>query len=189
MAQAGEGQIEPYDGFSISWWESREEMEKALAEEPSIAEALEDEKLFIDHSRSLACVTEEHVIVEPQGDVPYVLIECLRRRSGIDRAAFSRMWLEHSRIGRRAHAMGLLMGYIQNHTCIGDAGRLRGLGSDEEPWDGVVTAYFDSVAKFKALVASPLAAKESFEDERTFIDHSRTVYALTRRDVIKDLVR
>jgi hypothetical protein len=85
--------------------------------------------------------------------------------------------------------MGLLMGYIQNHTLIGDAGRVPGLGSDQEPWDGVVTAYFDSVAKFKALVTSPLASQESFEDEKKFIDHSRSVDLLTRRHLIKDLVR
>lgn len=189
MAQAGASGVEPYDGISIAWWDSAEAMKAEMAHNSTVAAALKDEKLFIDPSRSVGCLTQEHVIVEPVGEVPYVLIECLRRRLDIDRAAFQKAWLDHARIGRRAHAMGLLMGYIQNHTLLGDAGRIEGLGAQEEPWDGVVTAYFESVATFKALVASPLATQESFEDEKKFIDHSRSVDILTRRHVIKNVVR
>lgn len=189
MAQAGEGAVEPFDGVSIGWWDNLEALKAGMDHSPDVAAALEDEKLFIDHSRSLACLTREQVIVEPEGSVPYVLIECLRRRSDMDRADFQQRWLHHAEIGRRAHAQGLLMGYIQNHTLLGAAGRLEGLGAAEEPFDGVVTAYFASLVTFKTLVASPLAAQESFEDEKTFIDHRQTVYMLTRRHVIKDVIR
>jgi hypothetical protein len=41
----------------------------------------------------------------------------------------------------------------------------------------------------KELFASPLAAEEAFEDERSFIDHDKGVYMLARRHVAKDLVR
>ncbi len=189
MAQAGASAVESYDGIAIAWWDSVDAMRAEMEKNSTVAAALEDEKLFIDHSRSVACLAQEQVIVEPVGDVPYVLIECLRRRSDIDRSAFQAAWLNHASIGRRAHAQGLLMGYIQNHTLLGDAGQVEGLGVEEEPWDGVVTAYFESVATFKALVASPLAAQESFEDEKKFIDHSRSVDMLTRRHVIKDVMR
>jgi hypothetical protein len=164
-------------------------MDAEMKENPIVAEALEDEKLFIDHSRSTVCVTQEQVIVEPQGSVPYVLIECLRRRSDLDKSSFQKRWLEHAKIGRRAHEAGLLMGYIQNHTLLGEDGGVKGFVATEEPFDGVVTAYFDSVVRFRALVESPLAADESFEDEKAFIDHSQTTYALTRRHVFKDLIR
>lgn len=89
--------------------------------------------------------------------------------------------------------MGLLMGYIQNHTLLdGATANLEGLealGTNPDAWDGVTTAYFESLAKFKALVASPLASQESYDDERTFIDHSRSANMLTRRHVIKDVIR
>jgi hypothetical protein len=81
------------------------------------------------------------------------------------------------------------MGYIQNHTLLGEEGGVKGFVTTEEPYDGVVTAYFDSVARFKALVQSPLAAEEAFEDEKAFIDHSQTIYALTRRYVFKEIER
>jgi hypothetical protein len=82
-----------------------------------------------------------------------------------------------------------LAGYIQNHTLIGDAGRVEGLGSGDEPFDGVTTAYFNSVVQFRSLVGSPLAAEESFADEQKFIDHAQTISVLTRRHVMKDIVR
>lgn len=189
MAQAGVSKVETYDGIAIAWVDSLEALQAEMKGNPAVAAALEDEKHFIDHSRSVACITEEKVVVEPEAPGNVLLIECLRRRPDIDRATFSKAWSHHAHIGRRAHQMGLLMGYIQNHSLIGDAARVPGLGSSEEPWDGIVTAYFDSIAKFKALVASPLASQESFEDEKTFIDHSRSVDLLTRRHVIKDLVR
>lgn len=190
MAQAGATQLEPYDGVAISWWDSLEALQTAMNEDTGIAAALEDEKYFIDHSRSSACITQENVVVPPQGSVPYVLVECLRRRSDVDRATFQKHWRAHAHIGRKAHQQGELMGYIQNHTLLEDDTKgLEQLKSREESWDGVVTAYFESVVKFKALVASPLAAQESFEDEKKFIDHSRCVDILTRRHVIRDVIR
>jgi len=189
MAQAGVSTVEPFDGIAMAWWDSLESMRELLDGNPLVAEALADEKLFIDHSRSVACVTEEHVVVEPQSHTPIVLIECLQRRSDISREKFREHWRNHEHIGRRAHEMGLLMGYIQNDTLLGDAGRVAGLGSGQEPFDGIVAAYFHSVTAFKALVASPLASQESYEDEKKFIDHSRSVDMLARRHVIRDVVR
>lgn len=189
MAQAGVSNVETYDGVSIAWFDSMDALREEMKSNPMIAAAVEDEKHFIDHARSTATITEEKVVVEPVPPGNVVLIECLRRRPDIDRATFSERWSHHAHIGRRAHEMGLLMGYIQNHALMEDAARVPGLANDDEPWDGIVTAFFDSIAKFKALVASPLAAKESFEDEKNFIDHSRSVDFLTRRHVIKDLIR
>jgi len=188
MAQAGAATVEPYDGLAVAWFDSLEAFRTAMEKSSDVAEALEDEKLFIDHSRSNACLTQEQVVVEPQGPVSIVLIECLRRRSDMDRVAFQKAWLHHSEIPRRAHTQGFLMGYIQNHTLLGEAGAVGELTA-EEPFDGIVTAYFGSLIRFRALITSPLAAQESFEDEKKFIDHSRTAYMLTRPHVIKDLIR
>jgi EthD domain len=188
MAQAGASHVETYDGLAIGWFDSREAMQSEM-DNATVAAALADEKYFIDHTRSVALIADERVVVEPEAPGNVVLVECLRRRSDIDRKRFSELWSHHAHIGRRAHEAGLLMGYIQNHALLGDDARVKGLASEDEPWDGVVTAYFDSIAKFKALVASPLASKESYEDEKKFIDHSQSVDFLARRHVIKDLIR
>src|SRR4051794_11032442 len=195
LAQAADGPAkESYDGVAIAWWDNLDAMRAAMQGD-EVAAALEDEKLFIDHSRSVAVLTEENVIVEPVGEGSVVLIECLRRRSDIDRATFSQRWLHHGHIGREAHARGLLQGYIQNHALpeedarVGEIDDLAAADADAESWDGVVTAYFHSLAVAHELFTSPLASEQSYEDEKTFIDHSHGLYLMARRHVIKDLVR
>jgi hypothetical protein len=128
-------------------------------------------------------------VVEPAQHTPDVLFECLRRLNGVSRKDYMDHWEHHQRIGRRANQMNLLMGDIQNTTLLeGDRqGLVAGLGP--ESWDGITTAYFDSVAKMKALMATHLASVESFEDEKTFIDHSRSVFLVTRAHVVRDMVR
>ena len=88
--------------------------------------------------------------------------------------------------------MGLLSGYIQNHALSEDDSRVReleALGAGAAGWDGIVTAYFQSIAMAKELFANPLASEEAYEDEKKFMDHSKALYMLTRRHVVKDLVR
>jgi len=189
MLQAGLSTVEPFDGVSALWWDSLDAIHSAIEKSSDVTAAREDEKLFIDPSRSVAFVTQEEFVLEPEGSVPYVFMECLRRRSDLDPAAFKKGWVYHQIIARKACEQEVLPGYVQNHTLLGGAGRVQGLYEGEEPFDGVVTAYFDSIARFKALVASPLAAQESFEDEKKFMDHSQSVQMLTRRHVIKDIVR
>jgi hypothetical protein len=190
LAQASEGR-EPYDGVTAAWFASPETF-RASMEDAQVPAALADERHFVDHSRSVALLVHEHVHIEPLAPSPIVLIECLARPGSIDRATFSERWLVHQALGHKAHALGYLAGYIQNHALQEDDAGVRELdaeGSSGEDWDGVVTAYFRSLALAKALFDSPLAAEEAFEDERTFIDHPKGVYMLTRRHVVKELVR
>lgn len=188
MAQAGSTQVEPFDGVAISWWDDIESVRTAMGS-PEVAAALADELHFIDHSRSTACLATERVIIEPCADVPIVLFECLRRRADIDHAEFSRRWAEHGHIGRRSHAAGLLMGYVQNVTLT--EGAQDGLEAIAGPdsWDGVTTGYFESIAKMKTLMASPLVTKDAYEDECKFMDHARSGFFVTRRHMIRDIIR
>ena len=60
------GAPEAFDGVAELWWESREEMERAFASPEGRAagkELQEDEKNFIDHSRSPLWIGEEKPIV------------------------------------------------------------------------------------------------------------------------------
>jgi len=64
---ASRGAPDGFDGVAELWWESREEMAAGTAT-PEGREAaralLEDERRFIDHSRSPLWISEEHPIVE-----------------------------------------------------------------------------------------------------------------------------
>jgi len=190
LAKARLSKLDPYDGVPSAWYDSLEDMltEHDVTKTPYAAPAVKDHNLFIDDDRSVACFTDEHPIVEPGGAVPYVLIGCLRRGSGIEPVEFQRAWLAQAGIARQAHAQGLIEGLVQNHAHIGNTGNIEGIGSAEEPWDGIETTYFNSIAGFKTFAASQIAQKW-FEAEKTFIDHERSVYVLTRRHVIKKIVR
>ena len=190
LAQASEGR-EPYDGVTAVWFADVASFTASM-DHPVVEAALADERHFIDQGRSVALLVHEHVHVEPAAPSPIVLVECLARPEEIDRRTFSERWLAHAEMGRRAHAAGFLAGYIQNHAFPeGEDGvpTLAAEGTSGESWDGVVTAYFESLAIAKELFESPFAAEEAFEDERGFIDHAKGVYMLARRHVAKDLVR
>jgi hypothetical protein len=187
LAQAGDSQVaEPYDGLSVVW------AKDAAALVAGLNAAVEDEANFVDAKRSVHVVADEHVHIEPSAPSPIVLVECLARLAGIDRETFSSRWLQHAGIAHKANELGLLAGYVQNHALANDDPRRAGLpspGAGDEDWDGVVNAYFQSIAIAKRLFGMPLASEEAYEDEKTFFDHSKAVHLLTRRHVVKDFVR
>jgi hypothetical protein len=190
LAKAGVSRLAPYDGIPSAWYDSLDDMliEHDIEKTPYAAPAVKDHALFIDDSRSVACFTDEHPIVEPGGASPYVLVGCLRRQAGVDAASFQRAWLDQAQFARIAHADGLIQGLIQCHSRIGNAGNIEGIGSAEEPWDGIETTYFDSIAAFRTFAASKIAGKWA-EAEKPFVDHEQSVYVLTRRHVIRQIVR
>lgn len=195
LPQASEGELEPFDGAAVAWFDDVESFKTGITTSNVVEEAFKDEQLFIDHDRSVVCLTEEDVVVEPIGSGNVVLIECLTRKEDLTREEFQDHWVDHQEIGKKAHAggEGLLSGYIQNHTIAESEEVIDEIGGDvlnsEGTFDGVVTAYFDSVVTAKRLFGSPVAAQESYEDEKKFIDHSRGAYMLTRPNVVKDRIR
>ena len=192
LAQAGASEVdEGYDGCEILWFHDLAGLRAALAHQ-AFAAAAADMERFVDLDRSAVVVATEHVHIEPEPPSPIVFVECLARTAAIDRQTFSERWLHHAGIAHKANAAGYLSGYIQNHALVegpGDLAGAHGLGRSTEDWDGVMTGFFQSVAVAKALFTSPLASEEAFEDERSFIDHSKAVLLLTRRHVIKEALR
>ena len=188
LAQAGTG-IDAYDGMAVTWTADVAGMKGALEN----GAAVEDERHFVDRETSVALLVDEHVHIEPGRPSPILLVECLARRADIDRETFSERWLKHSALAHTAHASGFLAGYIQNHALLEGDRRVAELGPALVPgpddWDGIVNAYFHSVAVAKNLFATPLASEEAYEDERTFFDHDKSAYMLVRRHVVKELVR
>jgi len=66
VLQASRGTEEPYDGVAELWWESREDLERALATpeaQQAGRELLEDERRFIDLGRSALWLGTERPIL------------------------------------------------------------------------------------------------------------------------------
>ena len=107
------------------------------------------------------------------------LVFCLHRLPHLSQDEFHRYWLEtHGPLVRsRAATLGIRR-YVQTHTVdsgINDAVR-RGRGGPEG-YDGVAELWYDSLDALMAVASSPegrAAGEELLEDERRFIDLSRS---------------
>jgi len=183
---------QPFDGFGAACWDSLDAYQTEMEKGSDFKAVLEDEKLFVDHTRSITCLTQERIIVEVEGVSPYVLVECHRHRPDLDRATFQNSWLNiHGAYGRDIYAQGLMSGFVQNHVVSHetDQDTLKTLGIDLDTFDGIGMAYFESMAKFKKMVSLPVVKDESFQAEDDFDDHERMLSVLTKRHAVKNIVR
>jgi len=117
------------------------------------------------------------------------MMSCLRRLSGLSRGAFSAHWRSHGRLGKAAHARGLMQGYVQSHALSpGEPGteELCGLPPVATWWDGMVTASFADVVTANRLFADAEIRDAAMADERRFIDHARGAAILMTPRLIGD---
>jgi uncharacterized protein (TIGR02118 family) len=118
------------------------------------------------------------------------LVFCLRRRPDLSREDFQRYWFDvHGPLVRdRAAVLGVRR-YVQVHTAptpVNDA--LRASRGAPEEFDGVAELWWDSI---EALVATGVteaartAAADLLEDERKFIDLSRSpLWLAEEREIV-----
>ncbi|WP_020109974.1 EthD domain-containing protein [Nocardia sp. 348MFTsu5.1] len=118
------------------------------------------------------------------------IVFCLRRKSGLSQEEFSRYWLEeHAPLVRRhAAALGIRR-YVQCHTFDDPrlASTLAARGCEGEPYDGVAELWWDStddLAAVRGSDAGRTAGKALLEDERTFIDLTRSRIFFTEEHTI-----
>jgi hypothetical protein len=191
MSRQAVGQVEPFDGFEAWWWDSLDSLHDAREKDADLRAALEDRAYFIDGTRSLSCVVEEHVVTEPEGESGIVLVECHHHPPQGSREAFQESWLDvHGEFGRRIGAMGLMSGYLQNHVVSKlPAAICAELGLDQDRYDGIGMAYFESVPILQAMAARPVVTEEAFSAEQHFSDPAYLVSLLAHRRVVKTLVR
>jgi uncharacterized protein (TIGR02118 family) len=107
------------------------------------------------------------------------LVFCLRRLPRMSLEEFQRYWLETHGPLVRTHAATLrIKRYVQVHTLDSPANEaLRRSRNAGEPYDGVAEAWWNSIEDLAAANASPEgreAARELLEDERKFVDLSRS---------------
>lgn len=95
------------------------------------------------------------------------------------REEFQRYWLEQHGPLVRAHAEALgIRRYVQSHTLPNETHAvLRSSRNAPEPYDGVAELWFDSLEELASAMSSAegrAAGAALMEDERRFIDHSRS---------------
>ncbi len=195
--RASRGDIEPYDGVAQVWWKDRQDLVAALGTpegESGAAELLEDERRFIDHSRSSLWLAREHVFIDEGPEK-----RAARKPGSITKLffAFRRLptqslnecqsyWREHHGrlVLRRAPAFPLCR-YVQTHTLADPLNdMLRASRAAEEPYDGVAEMEADLEELVTAAGASAEAAQEFLADERRFIDPSRSSLWLATEHVV-----
>ncbi|MCZ7526631.1 MAG: EthD domain-containing protein [Acidimicrobiia bacterium] len=141
------------------------------------AERLEGLGARIDATASAALIGTEHVIVP--GEEPVALFYALRRLPTLDPEGFRDHWLHrHAELGR---AVPGLRGYRQVHAdpeASKAAAAAAGVGVHD--FDGVAEAYYADVEDFLGIMAKPEVTADALEDEKRFIDHSRSTGMLTR---------
>lgn len=107
------------------------------------------------------------------------LVFCLRRKDGLSREEFQRYWrTSHAPlVAERAEVLQIRR-YVQVHSLPAEAQVATRASRDApEEFDGVAELWWDSWDALAANAGNPAAAKASaelLEDERTFIDLSRS---------------
>jgi len=107
------------------------------------------------------------------------MIYCLRRLPNLSREEFQRYWREkHGPLVRKHAATLRIRRYVQSHTGFDQLNEnFRDTHGGPEPYDGVAELWWDSREDLARETPSPQrqqAAAELFEDEKNFIDHSRS---------------
>ena len=119
------------------------------------------------------------------------LVFCLRRLPHLSLADFLRYWLETHGPLVRARADTLrIRRYVQVHRLDSPVNEaLRRSRDAGEPFDGVAELWWDSIEDLVGATATPegqQAARELLEDERKFIDLSRSALWVGEEHAVVD---
>jgi hypothetical protein len=127
--------------------------------------------------RSAAVAGTEHTFVE--GSQPLRIVMGLRRLETLTSPAFHDYWLNtHGELGRKVPGS---QGYRQFHADAEASARLAAAaGVAVDDFEGVAEAYFTDMDAFMAVMSRPEIVEPLLEDERRFIDHSRSAIGLFR---------
>ena len=112
------------------------------------------------------------------------LVFCVRRRSDLSVDDFKKYWVENHAPLVKKHAAALgARRYVQSHTVEDETNaELRASRGTTEAFDGIAEVWWDSRDALTAVLSRPegqAAGDELLEDERNFIDLSRSCLFLT----------
>jgi hypothetical protein len=199
LLRASRADLEPYDGMAQLWWEDRQQAEAALtspAGREATEELVEDERRFIDHSRSSLWLAKEKTFIErdPAGTVasqesPVVKLSFVfRRLPKMSLKECHDYWRDvHGQRVLQQAADFPMRRYVQTYTLedpLNDL--LRASRGTIEPYDGVAEMWgvLDELAAAAATPDGQRAADEFLEDERRFIDATRSAIWFAKEHVL-----
>ena len=186
------GGPEAYDGVAELWWDSREDLDAARADDAwrrAALELLEDERRFIDLTRSPLWVSQEIVQINPMPENSIVawpksswikFCYLLQPKAGMSVAACHKTWnMEHGYLIRRHSGCTRFARYIQNHTLDDELNdQLRASRGGPPPYAGLTEAWFDRYDLVKIFEDPTSEGARGFnaflEDEKRFIDFTRS---------------
>lgn len=124
-----------------------------------------------DPARSSVLVAARHAVLPGRDAIR--LFFGLRRLPALSRAAFHDYWLgHHAQIGRRLIPPYT---YHQLHAREIETQRAAALsGLAASTYDGIVEVHFPDTGALVAQLSRAEVAEEALEDEKNFIDHSRS---------------
>jgi hypothetical protein len=130
---------------------------------------------LINLSKSAVIAGTEHVIIP--GEQALMIIFALRRLDALSSMEFHDYWLhKHSQV---ALEVPNLKGYKQFHADPAATARAaEALGVGIKDFEGTAEGSFESLDDFLKIMSSPEVAQRALEDEKKFIDHSRSSIGL-----------
>ena len=197
--QEPRGMLDPMAGITEVWWNSVADFERG-GDDPARAAATrdlaEDEATFIDIARSQVFLTEEHTIFDytagaKLGPEAIKVTYLLSKRDSLSVAQCHKTWLsDHGPLVTSFAKDMRAAKYIQSHTIAPEFNaavvKSRGFAA---PLDGITEVWWKSIDDLTAGSAAPRGAEASaklIEDERRFVEMSRSRCFLTKEHVIFD---
>jgi uncharacterized protein (TIGR02118 family) len=196
LRESRAGMHGPFDGIASVWFDTREDLVAAMtgdAGRKAGALLLEDEKRFIDLSRSPLWVSQEIAQINPMPENSIVawpqsswikFCYLLQPKSGMSVADCHRTWnMEHGYLLRRWSGATRFARYIQCHTLDDELNaQLRASRGGPEAYAGLTEAWFDRYDLLKIFADPEGEGARGFaaflEDEKRFIEFPRsTVFA------------
>jgi uncharacterized protein (TIGR02118 family) len=107
------------------------------------------------------------------------IVYCLKRLPQLTHAEFSRHWREvHAPLVEKHRSVLRILRYVQAHSDLGTlSDQLRAFRGSPEAYDGVAEIWYESRQALETLDGDPAAraaSRELLEDERRFVDLSRS---------------
>jgi hypothetical protein len=135
----------------------------------------------VDPVHSAAVVGVEHTIFP--GDRRVLLLYALRRLPSLTHEQFCDHWLhKHAEFARATQAeRGYRQFHADQHLSAKAAARA---GVTIADIDGVAEASYSGIGDFLSVMSNPHVAKDAMEDEKRFIDHSRSAGAVMNAELL-----
>lgn len=132
---------------------------------------------WVNPEKSAVLAGTEHRIIP--GECPLLLVAALRRLSSLTSRQFQDHWLnKHAEVARRVPVLRAYRQFHADPVATAAVGQKLGFGMVD--FQGAAQGYYRDLEDFTNIMAQPAIVVDAIEDEKRFIDHSRSVVGLYR---------